>query len=136
MVTPSPPLILCYSTLPPLPPTTTQLTGHLKLLSSSMKKPLVLLLANCDAALSVDGGGALFELLRKLLVLCPRTTVLVTSSAETVQLVVECLECLHVVGRSLEEISYPLPDGSSLNLTWLRLAKFNASCLPVHMGLY
>jgi hypothetical protein len=59
-----------------------QLSGHLKLLGACLRRPLTLLLANCDAALAVEGGAGLAELARKLLSALPRATVVISSSAD------------------------------------------------------
>ncbi|KAI8473436.1 MAG: hypothetical protein J3K34DRAFT_180151 [Monoraphidium minutum] len=101
---------------------TDMLTGHLKLLGAAVRGPLVILLANCDAALAVEGGAGLFEVLRKLLALLPRAAVLVSSSAEPRQVLDDCIGVLPVLGGAPERDSHRLPGGGELRCTLLRLA--------------
>lgn len=99
----------------------TQLTGHLKLLGATLRRPLTLLLSNCDAALAVEGGAGLFELLRKLLTLLPRAVVLVSCSADCRALVADCLDLLPLEDGSPAVSSYDLGGGGALVLQAMRL---------------
>jgi hypothetical protein len=108
----------------PNPTPNPQLTGHLKLLGAVVRRPATLLLLNCDAALSVDGGAALFELVRKLVVLLPRATVLLSCSADTRQFVADCVDVLPVAGGSAgpqESRRYEAGGGVVVTAQMLRL---------------
>jgi len=69
----------------------------------------------------VEGGAGLFELVRKLVVLLPRSTVIVSCSADTLQLVADCVDVLPIAGAGPECRSYALPDGATLQAQLLKV---------------
>ncbi|GBF96337.1 hypothetical protein Rsub_09407 [Raphidocelis subcapitata] len=97
-----------------------QLTGHLKLLGASCRAPMVLLLANADAALAMEGGAGLFELTRRALALLPGCVVIVSSSAEGSSFLADAVDSLPIAAAPEREC-HALPDGATLHATSLRL---------------
>jgi hypothetical protein len=81
---------------------------------------MVLLLANADAALAMEGGAGLFELARRVLVLLPGSVVVVSSSAEGSSFLADAVDVLPIAAAPEHEC-HALPDGATLHVTTLRL---------------